>query len=360
MAEHSILSPSSAARRVVCPGSRAMEAKYPREETDASREGTLAHAVAASVLLADGTSYPDATDEMWDGAVLYAETINSERAAQGLPILHVEERLDISTIHPACFGTPDAWFAVGSTIYLYDYKFGHGAIEVFENWQLIEYAAGIIGELRWKDTYRVVFTIVQPRSYHPDGAVRVWSCKDTYLKPLFDKLRNAEEQATQDIAITRVSPECNYCAARHACPALQSASLRSTDLVFLGVPFNLNATQVGNELRWLHRAQEVLKARIAGLESEATAMIRRGDPLPHYTLESTQGRQCWTHDAETVVAIGELYGVDIRKPIDVKTPTQAIKAGLPRAVVSQYSERPNGALKLIPTATLTKKVFSND
>lgn len=68
--EHSRLPPSSAARRMACPGSRAMEEQYGRnEESDASREGDLAHELAAWYLTTEFGAYSENyTEYMRDGA----------------------------------------------------------------------------------------------------------------------------------------------------------------------------------------------------------------------------------------------------------------------------------------------------
>ena len=51
MAEHSKLPPSSAARRVACAGSRALEELYPEDkESPHAREGHAAHWLSAQVL----------------------------------------------------------------------------------------------------------------------------------------------------------------------------------------------------------------------------------------------------------------------------------------------------------------------
>lgn len=50
MSDHAPLPPSSAARWVQCGRSPSLEAAFPQEDTDATREGTAAHWVLAEVL----------------------------------------------------------------------------------------------------------------------------------------------------------------------------------------------------------------------------------------------------------------------------------------------------------------------
>ena len=50
MTNHSLLSPSTAHRWMICPGSVAMGMTLPDEPSDYAMEGTVAHALAESML----------------------------------------------------------------------------------------------------------------------------------------------------------------------------------------------------------------------------------------------------------------------------------------------------------------------
>lgn len=377
MTEHSILPPSSAARRVACPGSRAMEAQYPQDESPQAKEGEAAHWVATEnanfhKFPPIGTIAPNGeavTKEMVDGAELYAESIRSVISRIVLPPTHTdtifraEQPVSISAIHPDCWGTPDAWLYNASVgLHIWDYKFGHGFVEVFENWQLIEYAAGILEELEINglddQNLFVNFYIVQPRSYHRDGSVRRWTVRASDLRPYFNTLRAAEEQATSPNARCIPTPECGYCSARHACEALQRSALQAVDLSTAATPWELDANSTGNELRYLKHAAELLDSRITGLSEQALAMIKRGDRVPHFKAEASKGRTVWNKPVEEVVALGEMMGVNLKKPTDVITPLQAIDKHVPKELVQSYSHAPLGAVKLVPDdGTDARKLF---
>src|SRR5579863_10074613 len=166
------LSPSHAPRRMACPGSYKLESQVPKDSSDYAQEGILAHKIAADILrygeytLSDNTG----TEEMFEGAKLYEGFVRS--TITEYPI-HIEELLDISSIHPDCRGTPDAWGRRNLfELHVFDYKFGHSFVEVYENWQLIEYAAGILQKLgidgiKDQNTF-VNMHIIQPRSFLPE------------------------------------------------------------------------------------------------------------------------------------------------------------------------------------------------
>jgi len=380
MSEHAKLAPSSAARRVACPGSRALEDQYPEDqESPHAREGHAAHWAASEMLNAaksgreligslDNNKAPNGefiTDEMWEGAQLYVDNIMGvyhKIPLMARPILHIEERIDISMIHPECWGTPDCWMYAGNEIYIWDYKYGFGYVNVYENWQMIEYAAGILHELQIngikdRQTY-ITFCIVQPRSYNREGPIRTWRVSASTLRGYFNILEAAEYKAAQDNATCHPNPECNYCLGRHACTALQQTTLGVIDMVGSNTPFELKPNSLGNELRYLKQAAELLDARITGLEEQATAVIRRGERVPFWKLESSKGREHWSVPKEHVITMGALLGFDLKKPVDVITPRQAAKAGLQEEIITTISERATGALKLVADdGSNARKVF---
>jgi hypothetical protein len=347
--QHSILAPSSAARRVACPGSRKLEAMYPQDSSEASQEGEAAHWVAAEYVQGnDGMRIsgkaPNGvtiTDEMLSGAALYAECVHKEAYAD--TDFHIEETIAIPSIHADCFGTPDLFFEDNDHLVIFDYKFGFTPVEAFENWQLIEYAAGILEKNRHCVT--VSFHIVQPRCY--SYPVKKWFISVAELEPYFNQLRVAESVAMQDDAPCIPSPQCKHCKARHACASLQSSALSVIEDTRVNQNQLLTPLQLGQELRVLHYFQDILKARINGLEAEVIATLAKKERVPFYSLEQGFGRERWKEDPATMIATAALLGVNIAKAPECITPKQAVKAGLPRNIVDKYSETPPGELKLI-------------
>lgn len=380
MTEHSFLPPSSAARRVACPGSRGLEAKYPEDkESPHAREGALAHWVAAETLQGRGEMIRPAqdcinqtlgtsdtiTDEMIEGAELYAACIRGVTNDPDLfKLIRIEERVDISRIHPQCWGTPDAWVQIGNDIHIWDYKFGHGHVEVFENWQLIEYAAGIIDKqgINGYNDQRIFinFYIVQPRAYHRDGPIRTWRVKASELRGYFNTLEAAEEKASHSIAECHPNPECTYCLGRHACEALQRSALAAASVTELNTPMELSPHSLGNELRYLKHAAELLEARITGLEEQSIAIIRRGERVPFFKLEQGSGRERWKMSATEIITFGDMLGINLSKPPEAITPKQAIKAGVQPDLIERFVERPPGALKLVvDEGNSARKIFGS-
>jgi Protein of unknown function (DUF2800) len=360
--EHSKLPPSNAARRMACPGSRAMEERYGRnEKTEASTEGDLAHELAAFYLTKGLYGLINIyTEEMHEGAKLYVDTV--KRFLTNPEMIQIEEKIHIKNIHPECWGTPDAWGICNSIAYgaeqlalhVFDYKFGFTPVDAYENWQLLEYACGIIDySCSVTDIY---FHIIQPRDYISSSKHKVWHLPIGELRKYRHKLKAAEALAMTPNAEIKVSEQCKYCTARHACPALQEASLQATQVAFRDVPQALDPNHMGNELKLLHQAQELLEYRIAALETEVTHHLTAGTPIDHYELTPKYGNLNWSVDKKEVLTLGDVLGINLRKE-DIITPTQAIKLGMDETVVKGYSERKQGLKLSKIDLTKSKEVF---
>lgn len=369
MTEHSILPPSSAARRMACPGSRALEAQIPQQENKYTEEGTLAHLLAASAIKEFELSIRDYliqgrvthggfndepfTEEMIEGAELYRETIGGVCNGD-FKNVHVEEKVDISVVHPECWGTPDAWYyeedPAVNTLYVFDYKFGYSYVGVDENWQLISYAAGILDLLKSQDKTPafIDLIIVQPRGYFRVGPVRHVSIPSDNFMRLLRKLQISETLSMCDDAPFKVGGHCFNCSAKHQCTALQIVTSEIADLNETSKSIIANDSDLGKELKVLYQARDILDARINGLEAEALSRLQQGARVPYFHIGETQKRDRWIKPAKEIIEMGkQIYGINLAKPEELITPLQAIKAGMPKDIVSTLSERPRGEPKLM-------------
>lgn len=369
MSDHAPLAPSSASRRKACAGSRKMEALYPQgDDSPHALEGTAAHWAASEMLsgrTVDSGQIAEngvmLNDEMIEAATMYVDEI---RKVANTPI-YVEQRVNINYIHEQCWGTPDAWLydEYQQRLHLWDFKYGHRFVDVFENWQLIEYAAGILDSLGIdgiKDQHiTVVMTIVQPRCYVGGSPIRSWSLRASDLRGYFNAARMFEAKAMANDATLTVSPECRDCSARHACPALQRAAYSDMNIATEAVPFDLPPEALGAELRYLQSAIGTLTTRASSLEEQALSMIRQGKSVPHFTAQHGNGRERWVKPEAEVIAMGELMGVNLGVT-KLVTPKQAVKAGMPEAIVKSFTEIPRGELKLVPDdGTKARKIFGS-
>jgi len=368
---HAFLPPSGAGAWVVCGLWPTMNATFPQDDSEHTLGGHAAHWVSSERFGGrdplPGTLAPNGVvvdEEMAEAADVYVDDVRQTLGVNGLPFLVVEQPIEIPRVHPLNWGTPDAWAYVASTrtLFIWDFKFGHGYVDVYENWQLLNYVAGIL-DRKGLDGFeeqktRVVMRVVQPRNYHRDGPVREWSANAADLRGYFNKLATAAEVATGPTPPARVGEHCEHCPGRHACPALQAAGYKLADVVRVAPPLELDDHAAALELMFLERAEAILGARISGLKAQVERRLRDGAPMPFYGLEQTFGRLAWTKPADEVFILGELFGVELRKPAEPITPTQAKKLGIDEAVLSAYAERPRTGVKLVADSThKAKKVF---
>jgi hypothetical protein len=384
---HAFLAPSAAGRWVLCPGSALMESRYPEAgDKAAAAEGTAAHwcmqqlfdGWAPDTLLSDGkteTGHP-VTREMVQGALLLVDDVRAVAvtAPQDVGSIVVEQRVAIPRVHPSAnWGTPDVrlWvpdpFTGTTTLYLWDFKYGHKVVDAFENWQLLDYAAGVLDEMRHipEDRITVVMRVVQPRSYHRDGPIREWRIRASDLAQYVFRLSMAADEATQPQPECRPQPDaCENCTARHACDALQRAAYRGMDLAAQAQGHELSPFALGLEMRYLAEASALMNARLTGLKAQAEGLRLRGEAIPHWRAEPTASREVWTKPEGEVIALGALLGAKLAKPAEAITPTQARaefkRVGLDPVVIGAYAVRASGGLKLVPDdGSEARKVFAS-
>lgn len=371
-AQHSILAPSAAERWVNCPGSVRLCQQYPdRDDSPEAMEGTAAHWVASEALcgrsVVVGTLAPNGiavTEEMVEGAELYRSIFPPEVLTAGSS-LRVETRVDCPSIHQDCWGTPDARYIRDKTLHVTDYKFGHRYVEEFENLQLAAYAYGILDEMPHlkRNTTRIELTIVQPRCYSGQGSVRTWRCRVEDLWPHVERMAKAALVAVLGEAELVSGSHCADCSAIHACPAAQKSASAAIHVAHTLTPSNMAPDELGLVLRRVQYAQEMLKAMETGLKEEAETLIRSGSRVPGYELAPGRGKLEWSRPMEEIVALGQMFGVDLAKPGCV-TPTQARdllkKKGIDGTVISGYTATTSGSLQLKPSDTnLTRRIFAN-
>jgi hypothetical protein len=344
-------------------------------DTDESREGEAAHYVAASLLehrehenfggAREGwlnQAVPNGvivTEEMIEAATLYAEHVIA-RTSQP----QIEQRLQISAIHELCFGTPDCWGweSTGLTLHVWDFKYGHLFVDAWENWQCITYVAGILAMYPQIDdqAVKVEIHVIQPRNYDASGPIRTWSVRASDLRAHFNVLRDAAVKALVPGAATKATPAgCRDCAARHRCATLQRATMEAVHVAGQATPLKLSAQALGRELREIERAAAILEARKTGLLQQGLDRAKRGENVPFWEITESRPREAWTKPVDEVLTMGELFDKDLRKPAQPITPAQARKLGIDESVITAYSHRPRGELRLTPIDTSkAKKVFS--
>ena len=125
------------------------------------------------------------------------------------------------------------------------------------------------------------------------------------------------------------------------------------------LPVELTPQNMGVQLSIIQRARKQLEYLESAFEEQVKSSIRSGKMVPGWSVESSYGREKWAKPIDEVLALGDMMGQDLRKPLDAITPAQAKKLGVDVELVKAYSERPNTGLKLVTDKNnKAKEVFS--
>jgi hypothetical protein len=384
---HSILPPSSAGiwgKPDGCTGWVLMAQTYPEtEETVEAREGTASHEIGAEIITDAktnnrhrtakdwvGTTASNGviiTEEMYEAAKEYGDDVARtmrKLSVFGGPGLRIEQRVEISRVHAINWGTPDCsiYHRPSNALYVWDYKFGFEVVEAFENWQAINYVAGLLDELEIDghvDQFTTVhIRIAQPRAFHRDGTIREWKVLASELRAHINILSSNAHKALGPDAEFNTGSHCKHCPGRHACPAALKAGTGLYEVATKPVPVELSPEALGVQLAIVKRARKQLEYLESGFEEQAKGLIRSGSMVPGWSVEEGIGREAWAKPIEEVIALGDMLEFDLRKPVAAITPNQAKKLGVDEAVITAYSTKPRTGLKVVPdNGNKAKQVF---
>ena len=247
---------------------------------------------------------------------------------------------------------------VSNILYIWDYKYGHRFVEVFEWIQGILYTAGLVDELKLPDNCKVIFRIIQPRAYSSEGPIREWSTTVAQLRPHFIKLQAKAAEATSDGMMMTTGKHCRDCYPRFKCDPAIRAGMGLYEVASKPITHKLSEGAMGLQLNIINRAMEQLKSLKEAFEGQVEATIKKGKSVPGWTLKTTPGREVWTKPIEEVLSLGELFGLAINKPTAI-TPNQARKKGMPEDILKQYAGRNKKGLALKEDNGLkARKAFS--
>ena len=357
MTAHSKIGASSMSRWAACPGSVRLSAGIESRSSKYAEEGSAAHALAELCLLrahaperyrgwtvgrnAKGAHFL-VGDKPEPHAAVFAHQVTEEMVeavgvyvgyVQGLhsfpwTTLDLEQRVDLSALHPGLFGTADAvvYRADTRTLDVVDYKHGAGVpVEVQYsdgslNPQLLYYALGALMQLG-KPVSDVRLTVVQPRCAHPQGPIRTATVRASWL--MLDWAQDLVEaaQATEAADAPLVAgSHCRWCPASASCPALvkQAQALARDDFA---VP--AEADDLAAALALIPSLEAWIKAVREKAYEEAMA----GRSPAGWKLVPKRAVRKWRDEAEAVDAL-LIYGFDDQDiyNLALKTPAQIAKA----------------------------------
>jgi Protein of unknown function (DUF2800) len=315
MSDHFELSPSSAHRWMRCPGSVALSRGIEDRGSEAADEGTLAHSIAAEVLIDSHilkhknsiANHPAAKDLEFicagniEALQSYVDFVESHTAGNAWRF--VEVKLDLGQwIGEGGFGTADAviYKPEDRVLTIIDLKFGRGNLvyandhhgDTLElNPQLATYGLGAHEMFKFLDITDIELIIHQPRRDHTSVALTT----PERLLEFGDRLSAAVSRVYAEPGTYVPSDKaCQWCPARASCDARARWHLEAFQQeIALLTPeqVSLLLAQVGDMRSWCD-----------DLESMAMSLLMRDRAaVPGWKVVSGRGTRQWTENAAHVL-----------------------------------------------------------
>lgn len=320
MSAHSRIGASAMHRWAVCPASVRQLEGYTQPSSVYADEGTRAHELAASILLAmiAGKKFErpaDLDDDFWDAVQVYVDYVWAEynyfdrkRKNAERTLLLIEHQCDLSSIYPGAFGTADAivyhpWTKI---LHVVDYKHGAGTyVEVANNKQLRYYALGALIELGklGHAVDKVVSTIVQPRFIAAEP-IRSHEYEPLELLDFSADLIEAAKRTEDPNAPYVTGDHCRFCDPN--CPALKEESMALAKLEFSPV-----LSYDPDALSAVLSKIPAMEAWIKNVREFAYGEALHGRVPPGWKLVDKKANRKWkagiTHDDVFVLFPGKAY-----------------------------------------------------
>jgi len=324
MSSHAVLSPSSAARWMACPGSVALCDGVPDKSSDFADEGTDAHELAALCLTTGANADAHLGATMGKGNVVdrdmathvqaYLDYVRDVVHSTGGELL-VEQRLPIDHItgEPGAHGTADTVILADSELIVVDLKYGRGvSVGAEHNPQLQIYALAALEQFALLGDFTTARLVIhQPRL----GSVSEWPT------PISD-LQTFGRQATEAAAATRQAgaplvaggSQCKFCRAKANCPALAARVQEA-----VGADFeNLTSFDRGHTVAWTQKreqmsadelgtalaAADLIELWLKAVRAEVETRLLAGQAVPGFKLvQGKRGNRAWSskEEAEAVL-----------------------------------------------------------
>lgn len=325
---HAILAPSASKRWMTCTPSARLEAQVPSKETAYTREGTIAHSMAEALLL----TALDANWPVWDDEFLakfqlsyavaedkkariagHGEDLRkavNEAIAEGLDpwemldtvfnyycrfvyeeylearnadpeaVLLVEQKLRLTEYIPEGFGSSDAVIIYGTTLMVFDLKYGKGVkVSAEGNTQMLCYALGaVLGPGEMYDIETIHTNIIQPRLRWVSTDVISYRNLMGWAK---EELRPKALQAFTGTGEFVPGDHCRFCSIAPRCKAFAAMATR---LSHEAIEHSDTTLMTNAEIADMLHAMTGLKSWMSGLEAYALEKAMAGETFPGFKV----------------------------------------------------------------------------
>nr|DAK25126.1 MAG TPA: PD-(D/E)XK nuclease superfamily protein [Caudoviricetes sp.] len=302
--DHALLSASSAHRWLACPPSAVAAEAYAQQDTEYTREGTLAHMVAEWVASGKSKSCnlnkgldDGITPEMLDHARGYADYIEEQKHS-GEVVELLEQRVDFSPWVPDGFGTCDCILIEGSVMTIIDYKYGVGVpVSAEDNPQLRLYALGALNDYGFAyDVTQVAMHIYQPR-------INTISSSSLMVEDLLEWAEKTVKPTARDAAKGKgkytAGVHCKFCPHAGRCRALTKVCTEYVETHSLRAAVPVLAP---HEVAEVLAMEPLVSLWLKRVKAQALTTLLDGGEIPGFKAVEGRASREWA-DEQRVVEI---------------------------------------------------------
>jgi hypothetical protein len=331
---------------------------YPQQDTEFTREGTLAHEVAETIaagvtdaLLAEMRGPDSGIDkEMIDCAEGYRDYIQEHTKSDSAHVL-LERRVDFSPWVPEGFGTCDCIILQDDTMTVIDYKYGVGVpVSAVDNPQLKLYALGALNDYGFAfDVTKVELHIYQPRinnvSVDNLTVEELLAWAEQTVKPTAKK-------AAAGKGGYKAGSHCRFCPHAGKCRKLSSycTEFVETHDLRVGVP-KLAPFEVAEVLAM----EPMISLWLKKVKEQALTTLLDGGEVPGYkVVEGKLGNRKWTDEVKVVEVLKDagyqLNDITETKLLSPAAMDKSIGKKKAAELLTEYIDRSPGAPTIAPEA----------
>lgn len=336
MAEHALLSASSAHRWLVCTAAPHFEAQFPEKTSEYAEAGRLAHSICELKALKKFTTSlkpstyksrlnklkkdPRYNEEMERTSEIYIDHLVEKAMGYSTPpLVNAEVRVDFADYVPNGFGTCDCVMIGGDMLDITDYKHGVGVPVLAEgNAQMRLYALGALK--KYEPFYggmiqRVRMSIDQPRLRDEPSSETITVDE---LKAWGESIKPIAQMAFSGFGEFKHGDHCHFCRGKAQCRARADANSALADFQDCLLPTDTNITHVeqadlgGTPAPNLLTHAEIGDLLIRGLhlikwykdiEDFALAAVLKGEEIPGWKAVAGRSNRAFIDTDAAIAAV---------------------------------------------------------
>lgn len=345
-----VLRPSNAYIWTNCAAAPTFAESVPEQPpSDAAREGTAAAWLAEVTIKSGGSCKDHLNATHSNGWLVTAEMVNYVQDYVDLlrsrgGITSAEQHVTLTEFIKGTLDASTSGAAVATRLYVTDLKYGFEIVEVFENVQLIIYAAAELRRLgNPPHIVDVELGIYQPRPPHPDGAYRKWTMTVAELWEWAEWIVARGTATMQPEPTATPGRHCKRCRALTTCFAAQQTLQNGYDFIVNDSrQHHRTSDDLAKLLDFLDLLMTLGKAAQTAALAEAEQRMKQGDHVRGWFFKPRKGHRVWKYDPAFIQFVTGVrpYAETLMSPPDME------RAGVPKKLVDTLAKAPDIGHKL--------------